>query len=384
MALLASYSYVQLALHYKDEGATYSFYKKTFPKSDFAAAMVGWLIVFGYISTIALYAFTFSSYLCGLFELQNVVWIRDAVAGGIILLFAIVNIVSVKGMGRMEDLLVYSKIIILLVISGLLVGKGESTNLFPLVEEGMDFKNLFIVAAVTFVAFEGFQLVIHAYNEMDEPQKNVPRAIYSSIAIASLLYIVLSVGALYALPKELIIRDKEFALASGASEILGGLGLFIGVFGALLATASAISGTLFGASRLMAVIANDGHFPAFLGKKIKEFVPVNAILLMSALSFILILSGGLETILEFGSITFILVSFLMAWANFKVAKQQQKSTFLPIVAMLGLSAGIYFILYYELTEEPEQLMVIFLLYGVLTLSAFVFLRFKSKRSPDVL
>ena len=62
IASLAAYSYVKLGLYYKDEGATYSFYKRTYPNSPFSASVVGWFVIFGYISTLALYAYTFSSY----------------------------------------------------------------------------------------------------------------------------------------------------------------------------------------------------------------------------------------------------------------------------------------------------------------------------------
>jgi len=42
IAVLAAYSYIKLGVYYKDEGASYSFYKKTFPNSPFAASLIGW------------------------------------------------------------------------------------------------------------------------------------------------------------------------------------------------------------------------------------------------------------------------------------------------------------------------------------------------------
>jgi amino acid transporter len=54
LASLAAYSYVKLALYYKDEGATYSFFKRTFTDHPFAASLIGWFTIFGYISTLAL------------------------------------------------------------------------------------------------------------------------------------------------------------------------------------------------------------------------------------------------------------------------------------------------------------------------------------------
>jgi amino acid transporter len=372
LAMFAAYSYVKLALLYKDEGATYSFFKKTFPNSHFASSAIGWLVVFGYISTLALYAFTFSTYLGSVLPFENAYWINRTTAGGIILLFTVVNLVSVKGMGKVEDVMVYTKIILLLIISGLLAGKGETANFLPLIESGTTIMDIIIIASITFVAFEGFQLVIHAYDEMDEPVRNIPRAIYSAILIATLLYVVLAIGALATIPKELIIQDKEYALAAGAQGVLGGLGRFVVIFGALLATSSAISGTLFGASRLMAVIAHDGYLPEKLADRSKGHIPHNAIIAMSVLAFVLILSGGLQIILEFGSITFITVSLLMAYANFRKRKETHTHGFMAVVAMLGLLVAGLMILWYEWTVDPIQLGYILGLYILLGIGAFAY------------
>lgn len=379
LASFAAYSYVQLAKLYKDEGATYSFFKKTFPGSDFASSAIGWLVVFGYISTLALYAFTFSSYFCSLLPVERSDWLNKLVAGAIILVFALINIISVKGMGKLEDWLVYTKIIILLFISGLLAGKGDVNNFLPVIETSSSLTTILVVAAVTFVAYEGFQLVIHAYNEMDNPQKNIPRAIYSAIVIATLLYVILALGALSAIPKEAIVKDKEYALAAGSQQILGSFAFFIVIFGALLATSSAISGTIFGASRLIAVIANDGFFPKPFGKRVKEHIPRNAVIVMSVLAFVLILSGGLEVILEFGSITFIIVSFLMSYANFVKRKETGSHIFVTVIAMAGLFFAGVLIFYFEYKESPEQLAYILGLYAVLIVGAYMYARSVRRR-----
>ncbi len=379
LAFFAAYSYVKLALLYKDEGATYSFFKKTFPNSKLFASIIGWLIVFGYISTLALYSFTFSSYFCSQFAIINHPLWQKIMAGVIISIFSIINLVSVKGMGQIEDVLVYSKIIILLFISGLLAGKGDIQNLCPVFESQSTLMNILIVSAITFVSYEGFQLVIHAYNEMDEPHKNIPKAIYISIGIATLLYVTLAISALSVIPKEAIIADKEYALAAGAKKYLGGFGQFIVIFGALLATSSAISGTLFGASRLMAVIANDGYFPKTLGSKIKTYIPHKAIITMSLLAFILLATGGLEVILEFGSITFIIVSLLMAFSNYKKRKETNSSALFTISAVVGLLVAALLIVYFEFTENKEQFMYILIIYILLGIGATLY----SKKNKNI-
>lgn len=376
LAMFAAYSYVKLALYFKDEGATYSFFKKSFPGSPFASSVIGWMVVFGYISTLALYAFTFSSYLGSILPFTASKTERDILAGTVLLIFTTINLISVKGMGRIEDIMVYTKVIILLVISALLAANGKLSNMLPIADTDSDWLSIFIIAAVTFVAFEGFQLVINAYNEMDAPQKNIPRAIYIAILIATLLYLGIAFGALATIPKELIIQNKEFALAAGAKDILGKSGLFIMVAGALLATSSAISGTIFGASRLMSAIAKDGYLPAVLAKRKNGGIPRQAIITMSIFSFILILSGGLQTILEFGSITFIIVSFLMAFANFK-RRDLTKTHILPAwMAMIFLFSGGILIFYFEYSHAPEQLIFIGGIYIILTISSLLYARYK--------
>lgn len=372
LAFFAAYSYVKLALLYKDEGATYSFFKKTFPNSPLASSSIGWLVVFGYISTMALYAFTFSTYLCSLLPIKDPFWIKKIVAGGIILIFTIVNLVSVKGMGKIEDWMVYTKLIILLFISGLLAGKGDIQNFTPIIESDTSLISILIIASITFVAFEGFQLVIHAYDEMDDPQKNIPKAIYSAIIIATLLYVGLAIGTLSAIPKEAIISGKEYALAAGAKDILGNFGRLIVIFGALLATSSAISGTLFGASRLMAIIAQDGYLPNKLANRVKGHIPNYAIITMSVFSFGLILSGGLQIILEFGSITFIIVSFLMAFSNFKKRNETNTKLYPAIIAMIGLLTAGLLIFYFEYMENLKGLIYILSMYLILIVGAIIY------------
>ena len=372
LALLAVYSYIKLAVYYKDEGATYSFFKRTFPNSPFLASLIGWWVIFGYISTLALYAYTFSSYAISGFEFANNEIIRKSIAGLIIFTFALINIWSVKGMGKLEDIMVYTKLVILMVISVVLITHANTT--LPILFESsgeVTILSILIVASLTFVAFEGFQLVINAVNEMENPAVNIPKSIYIALILAMLIYFILSYGAIIAIPLETIIANEEYALASGADKILGNLGSDLVIIGALLATSSAISGTLFGASRQMAVIANDGYFPSFLTKR-KNNIPYLSIITMSLLAFCLILIGNLKVILEFGSVTFLLVSLLMALSNLKIYKKTSSSLLITILAIIGLFTGMMLILYYEYTTQIEQLYFIGGIYFVLTVGAFIF------------
>lgn len=382
VAFLASYGYVKLGVYYKDEGATFSFFKKTYVNSHFSPAVIGWFVVFGYISTLALYAYTFSAYALSSTSLAHDIWTRKLVAIGIIAVFTLINAWSVNGMGKIEDLMVYTKILILTAISGVLIATGSPDIPNFLKDFSSELKNpdilgILIVASITFVAYEGFQLVINATGEMGKPERNIPRAIYTAIFLAITIYLIISIGALIAIPASDIIANKEFALAAGAGKVLGGLGSSLVIIGAVLATSSAISGTLFGASRQMAAISQDRYMPAVLAKR-KNGIPVNAVITMAVISSMLILIGGLELILEFGSVTFLLVSVLIAIANFKMRRQTGSSPSLSIVSIITLSLSGLLIIYYEFTNALHQMLFIIGMYLLLTLLAYLFAVRKNK------
>lgn len=380
LAFAAAYSYVQLSKLYRDEGATYSFFKRTFPSSPMSASFIGWVVTFGYISTLALYAFTFGAYMTSTFDLRYPAVATKVTAGGVLVVFAVVNLVSVRGMGKSEDLMVYTKLILLGLIAAVLIRYGDVSNLEPLVDPDLSGSMLVMTAAITFVAFEGFQLAIHATEETARPERDIPWAIYAAIATATVVYVLLAAAALLAIPKDELIRAKESALAVGAANAIGTPGRVIVILGAALATCSAISGTLFGAARLMAVIARDGYLPAFLARRHKDHIPGYAVVAMTLAALLLVTLGGLEDLLEFSSITFILVSLLMAHANFVKREQTGTHPVLAILAMVFLAVGLLAILRYQWLFHVRALVVTLGLYAALGIGSATYARRSKQRA----
>jgi peptidoglycan/LPS O-acetylase OafA/YrhL len=98
---------------------------------------------------------------------------------------------------------------------------------------------------------------------------------------------------------------------------------------------------------------------------------------MAVFAFLLVLAGSLETILEFGSVTFLLVSLLMAYANFKIRHLTDSSAILTIITtILGLIFGTALIFYYEFSAQRQQMYFIGGLYALLTLGSWLYSRGK--------
>lgn len=66
-------------------------------------------------------------------------------------------------------------------------------------------------------------------------------------------------------------RNKNLGFAAGAGNAIGRLGTNLVILVTILATSSAIIGTVFGSSRQIAVIAQDGYLPKLLAKRKKIF-----------------------------------------------------------------------------------------------------------------
>jgi len=157
-------------------------------------------------------------------------------------------------------------------------------------------------------------------------------------------------------------------MEEGARDTLGVWGNVLVFLGALRATMSAISGTLFGASHQLAAIAEDGYMPATLTRR-SGGIPKRAIVVMAIGASSLVMAGSLRVILEFGSVTFLLVSFLMAVTNHRMRRKTGSKDALTVLSMVTLLGGTGFILYYEAVHAPEQLAFILGIYVLLTLAA---------------
>jgi Ca2+/Na+ antiporter len=131
----------------------------------------------------------------------------------------------------------------------------------------------------------------------------------------------------------------------------------------------------------MMVVSENGYLPKKLSLR-KKGIPYLSVITMAAFSSILIIVGGLELILEFGSITFMLVSLLMAIANFKIHKQTKSSAFITGAAIAALIAGSGLILYYEFTNQLHQMLAIIAIYIVLGVGAYIYAKRQEKTKED--
>lgn len=372
IALAAGYSYIRLALTFRSDGASYTYLAKAFPKQPHVSGIAGWTVIIGYVGTLALYAFTFGAYGADLLGQPGNALLRMSLSTGVLLLFLLINLHGTKTSGHTEDLVVYTKILLLAVFAVAGFSTIKPDLMTPLVDKGVP--SVFMAGALIFVAFEGFQLITNAVTETHDPDKNIPRGIYGSILITSLIYILLAVVGVGNLTTANLIAAEEYALAAAARPVLGEAGTILVAVAALLATSSAINATIFGASRMMAEMGTDGIMPSSMARRSNRNVPHLAVLTLNAFALAFTLLGGLKVIAAFSSMTFLLVSIGVSIANLRLIEKTKARRSAIWLGLILMGTTVVLLLIHLWQNETETLAAILGIYLLVTSAELLFQR----------
>ncbi|HHH31590.1 MAG TPA: amino acid permease [Polyangiaceae bacterium] len=370
VALAAGYSYIKLALGFRNDGASFTYLERAFPTHPNVAGVAGWTVIVGYVGTLALYAFTFGAYGAHLLGAEDSGMVRMSLSAGVLLFFMAVNLVGAEVTGRTEDLIVYTKVILLgiFVVAGL--GTVSADNLTPVFDEGM--ASPFIAGALIFVAFEGFQLITNGVTETLDPSRNIPRGIYGSIVITSLIYVGVAFVALGNMDVASLIAAEEYALAVAAGPSLGDAGPILVDVAALLATSSAINATLFGAARMLAEMATDKRVPEAFSHRTRSHVPWLAVVAITALGTAFTVLSSLEMIATFSSLTFLAVSMAVSAANLVLRKVTESKAWLVVLGMALMTVTIVLLVIHLGQTQPRTLAVVAGLFAVIAIAEVAF------------
>jgi hypothetical protein len=306
IAFLTGFSYNKLGLTYHSDGGSFTYLEHAFKHRNISG-IGGWLLLTGYVGTLALYAYTFGVYGSAMFgQNMHVHGMQHLLESLILLLFLGVNLYGVKAAGKSEDVIVMVKVLILslFAVVGLFYVKAD--HLLPVFNLGKT--GVLMGAALIFVAYEGFELIPNAVNEMENPHRDLGRGILISIVITVAIYILVSLVAVGNLLPQEISRYKEYALAVAARPFLGKSGFMLIGLGALLSTASAINATLFGTARLGMVMAQESELPrVFCHRERTKDIPYASLIFITFLTLLFVNTTDLTIISSFASSTFLLI-----------------------------------------------------------------------------
>ncbi len=360
IALIAAHSYSQLTVKYKESGGVYTYLREN--KKNGLAASLSWILMLGYILTIAVYAFTFGHYVAHVFHLGS--WFPKVLAFIIIAFLSWINLRGVEESSKLEIITVWGKLFILLGLSLFGIIEWNPAQLTAGIEI-RSWHTAIIGAATIFMAYEGFQLLAYDYHVIRKPEKNMPKATISAVIAVMLIYVLVTFGATMLVGAGTLAEQKEIALSIAGEKALGFTGLLLITIAAAFSTGSAINATLFSTARLMVHVSKKNDLPEQLGKKNKSGMPYYAIILISGLAALMAMIGSLETLVDAASLIFL---FTFGIVNLLAFLQKVKYRFLCLAGSLCCLTAIVLASIEQLRNNPA-IMIGLIIFVVLIIIA---------------
>jgi amino acid transporter len=362
VAGLAAYNYVALGKTFPSVGGAITFLVRGYG----AGPLSGSLSIFMYLSyviTIALYAKGFAAYAGTFIDIPPKIW-----ATGIVLAFLAVNFLGTRAMGRVESAIVLIKLIILAVF---IVAAAVSTpphgfsGLAPSTWPGPI--AILTGAGLLFVGYEGFGLITNAAANMVTPKRELPRAIYGSVAIVMVLYVLVACGVVTNVPLEELRRLGDSALAVAAKPSLGGAGFRLIGVGALLSTASAVNATLFGSTNVAYQIAKSGGLPPAFDRRLWGR-DVEGLFITTGLVLTFVLIFPLADVASMGSAGFLILYAAVGAGHLRVLEQTGAKMW-PVVASIVTCLGLFAAVMTNMIKTaPDSALAL----GITLLASFAF------------
>jgi APA family basic amino acid/polyamine antiporter len=206
-----------------------------------------------------------------------------------------------------------------------------------------------------FYAYTGWNSAAYIIEEVDQPQKNLPKALIWATVLVMVIYILLQLvllkhASVAQLSGKVQIADIAFRNLFGNTGALW-VSLFIGI--QLIAT---ISGYSWVGPRVTFAMAKDYALWKPLSKVNAQGVPVRAIAVNTSISLVLFLTGSFEQIMLYAGFVLQLMSTVTVYSSLKIKKQKGfKTPFKPVLQLIYLVFSLA-LMGYLLVDRPLESM----------------------------
>jgi basic amino acid/polyamine antiporter, APA family len=377
ITLFTAMGYAELGSAMPEAGGGYLWIREGLPRPN--AFISGWMAWFAHIVAGSLYAVGYGSFQFSLLKMSGI--IGDQPLLGIIPLDKLIAVASiaaftfinVKGASETSKLGIIVTVIQLGTIFTL-IGAGFLTisnnpdwnsnmlsNFAPIGIGG-------IVAAMglTFIAFEGYEIIVQTGEEIKNPKKNIPRAIFISLTLVVLLYCLVafvSIGAILPqnigdIPAWKFIGQNGDLGISKAAELFLPYGFFIILAGGIVSSLAALNATTYSSARVAFAMGRHYNLPYQLSKIHHKFkTPYVATIISGILMAIVAYALPLGQIALAAGVIFLL---LFTQVNISVITIRNmygdklhygfKTPFFPFVPIIGVFLKLGLAIYLLITE----------------------------------
>jgi APA family basic amino acid/polyamine antiporter len=351
MALLGALVYAELGTHFRRTGGDYIFLSETIhPLVGYLYAWVS--LVVGFSAPIAIAAMAMNNYLSPV--------LGETQLPGLLFLVLIpaVHIFSVSSSAKFQNGMTILKIAFVLALIGIGLAFGTNST-SPALNFSDSWKDEILLPGFAvsliyvFYAYTGWNSAAYIIEEVDQPKKNLPKALIGATVLVMVVYVLLQLvllkhASVSQLTGQVQVADIAFGNLFGARGAVW-VSLFIGV--QLIAT---ISGYAWVGPRVTYAMAKDYKLWRPLAQVNGQNIPVRAIVLNTGISLILFVSGSFEQIMLYAGFILQLMSTVTVYSSLKIKKQEGfKTPFKPLPQLIYLGFSIA-LMGYLLVDRPKE------------------------------
>ncbi len=395
ITLFTAMAYAELGSAIPEAGGGYLWIREGLPRPN--AFISGWMAWLAHIIAGSLYAVSFASFLTGLLEMTNVVQ-NDTVIGFLpfdkiiaVISIGIVIYVNIKGTsetGKAGSIVTIFQLglILILIIAGLgaiFTFPNWQTNFSDFMPMGIG--GIVAAMGLTFIAFEGYEVIVQTGEEVKNPRRNIPRAIFLSLTAVVVLYCLIafvSIGSIHpnGIPSWKYIGENGELGIMKAAELFLPYGAFIVLAGGLISTLAALNATTFSSARVAFAMGRNYNLPYQLSTiHQKNKTPHIAILIsgiiMSVMAFALPLAqiaiaAGVIFLLLFTQVNIAVITIRRIYGD--KLHYGFKTPLFPIIPIIGIFLNLGLAIYLLIIEPISWVITIawvivgFIIYRVYT------------------
>jgi APA family basic amino acid/polyamine antiporter len=348
--------YCELGVAIPRSGGEYAYLTKLIHPS--VGFLSGWVSsTVGFAAPVALASMALGSYVHKIFPQVNITLCALTVVG----LITVIHATNLKAGSSFQKILTFLKVFVILgfIIAGFCYTPEHAITIAPQATSKAEIMSPAFWVSLIYVsyAYSGWNAASYLAGDMQNPQKNLPRALLIGTLIVTVIYVVLNYIFLYSTPANELVGVLEIGHVS-AMHIFGAVvGQFMSIIIAFLLVSS-ISAMIMAGPRIIKSMGEDLEILNVLSRTNKNNVPYVAVIVQSAITVILILSAQFEQVLTFVGFSLSIFTFLTVFSVFilrarKLTSPEYKTWGYPVTPLIFLSLNA-FILYTVFREKPTE------------------------------
>jgi amino acid transporter/nucleotide-binding universal stress UspA family protein len=325
VTLLTALSYAELGSAFPEAGGGYLWVKEGLGGAQ--GFLAGWMSWYAHVVVGSVYALAFGRFAGELLIMAGVPTLGlsvDQMTLGlmtlIIMVFTSINYRGASETGTVGNIVTTTKVTILGlftvfgIIAMLRTEAWHTRFTSGFMPNG--FMGVFVAMGLTFIAFEGYEIIAQSGEEVVNPKRNIPRAVFLAVLIAVTIYILVGVTAIGAVippdglkAYQYLGQQKELAIVDVASQVFPfGVGAVVLLFSGLVSTMSALNATTYSSSRVSFAMGRDHNLPGFFSHiHPRRHTPQWAVLVSGGLMIVMAWSLPLESVAAAADIMFLLL-----------------------------------------------------------------------------